>query len=192
MSRFPKVSPVTQDEPVSTNGQLSLFSPTREGEGPLVARTEEKTVSRTKKNAAYSAADIQVLEGIAAIRHRPGMYIGSTSTSGLLHLLWEALDNAVDEAVVGFGKHIWISIDREGWVTVRDEARGMGRVYSEICNIAISNARIVPPSVNENDDIIRVASLQMLDQRLELTVWLAAHRYRPFNSACFFGIALFS
>src|SRR6266571_4578988 len=125
MSRFPKVSPVTQDEPVSTNGQLSLFSPTREGEGPLVARTEEKTVSRTKKNAAYSAADIQVLEGIAAIRHRPGMYIGSTSTSGLLHLIWEALDNAVDEAVAGFGKHIWMSIDREGWVTVRDEARGM-------------------------------------------------------------------
>src|SRR6266571_1487544 len=125
MSRFPKVSPVTQDEPVSTNGQLSLFSPTREGEGPLVARPEGKAVARAKKNPAYSSADIQVLEGIAAIRHRPRMYIGSTSTSGLLHLIWEALDNAVDEAVAGFGKHIWMSIDREGWVTVRDEARGM-------------------------------------------------------------------
>src|SRR5260370_38382472 len=53
------------------------------------------------------------------------MYIGSTSTSGLLHLIWEALDNAVDEAVAGFGKHIWVSIDVEGWVTVGDGARGM-------------------------------------------------------------------
>src|SRR5256885_16831091 len=53
------------------------------------------------------------------------MYIGSTSTSGLLHLIWEALDNAVDEAVAGYGKHIWMNIDQEGWVTVKDEARGM-------------------------------------------------------------------
>ncbi|MBV9688550.1 MAG: type IIA DNA topoisomerase subunit B [Ktedonobacteraceae bacterium] len=81
--------------------------------------------SSNSKNKAYSAADIQVLEGIAAIRHRPGMYIGSTSASGLAHLIWEALDNAVDEAVAGFGKHIWLSIDRAGWVSVRDEGRGM-------------------------------------------------------------------
>src|SRR5262249_46669845 len=80
---------------------------------------------RTKKHTNYSAADIQVLEGITAIRHRPGMYIGSTSTSGLIHLIWEALDNAVDEAVAGYGKQIWVNIDQEGWVTVRDEGRGM-------------------------------------------------------------------
>ncbi|TMC25101.1 MAG: type IIA DNA topoisomerase subunit B [Chloroflexi bacterium] len=92
---------------------------------PQPPTESHRTAARTKKSAAYSAADIQVLEGIAAIRHRPGMYIGSTSTSGLLHLIWEALDNAVDEAVAGFGKHIWMSIDRDGWVTVRDEARGM-------------------------------------------------------------------
>jgi DNA gyrase subunit B len=74
------------------------------------------------RSTSYSAADIQVLEGIAAIRRRPGMYIGSTSGTGLLHLLWKALDNAVDEAVAGHGKHIWISLDRDGWVTVRAEA----------------------------------------------------------------------
>lgn len=73
----------------------------------------------------YTARDITVLEGVEAIRHRPGMFIGSTSTSGLLHLLWEALDNAVDEAVAGFGKEIWIAIDRDQVVTVRDEGRGM-------------------------------------------------------------------
>src|SRR5260370_38509979 len=127
MSRFPKVSPVTQDEPASINGQLSLFTHAREGEvlATIAARTEEKAVPRTKKNTAYSAADIQVLEGIPAIRHRPGMSIGSTSTSGLLHLLWEALDNAGDEAVAGFGKQIWVSIDRDGWGTGRDQAPGL-------------------------------------------------------------------
>src|SRR5919106_1320573 len=73
----------------------------------------------------YTAKDITVLEGIQAIRHRPAMYIGSNSTSGLVHLLWEALDNAVDEAVAGYGKNIWVDIDREGVVRVLDEGRGM-------------------------------------------------------------------
>ena len=124
MSRSSKVF---SGEPGATNGQLSLFTTEKSSEGLETAavQMEAKAVPRTKKQHAYSAADIQVLEGVAAIRHRPGMYIGSTSTSGLLHLLWEALDNAVDEAVAGFGKHIWISIERDGWVTVRDEARGM-------------------------------------------------------------------
>src|ERR1700694_5631566 len=75
--------------------------------------------------ADYTAKDIAVLEGIQAIRHRPSMYIGSTSTSGLVHLLWEALDNAVDEAVAGHGQQIWVDVDREGIVRVLDEGRGM-------------------------------------------------------------------
>ncbi|MDQ3703198.1 MAG: ATP-binding protein, partial [Chloroflexota bacterium] len=75
--------------------------------------------------ASYTGEDIQILEGIQAIRHRPGMYIGSTSTSGLCHLLYEAVDNAVDEANAGFGERVWVQIDREGWVTVRDEGRGI-------------------------------------------------------------------
>src|SRR6266516_1797574 len=184
MSRFPKFSPVTQDEPVATNGQLSLFSPTREGEGPLVARTEDKTLSRTKKNAAYSAADIHVLKGSAAIRHRPGMYIGSTSTSGLLHLLWEALDNAVDEAVVGFGKHIWISIDREGWVTVRDEARGMPfdpMLYQGDYLPAATVIFTVPHSGGKfSEGVYKTAGglhgvgatvINALSEKLEVTIW---------------------
>lgn len=73
----------------------------------------------------YTSADIQVLEGVAAIRRRPGMYIGSTSTSGLCHLIYEAVDNAVDEANAGHGKHVLVSIDKDGWVTVRDQARGI-------------------------------------------------------------------
>ncbi len=79
----------------------------------------------SRGKSSYTAKDIAVLEGIQAIRHRPGMYIGSTSTSGLVHLLWEALDNAVDEAVAGYGSQIWVTIDHEGIVTVLDEGRGM-------------------------------------------------------------------
>ena len=62
----------------------------------ISTQIDTKKVIKKKKDASdYSSADIQVLEGIAAIRHRPGMYIGSTSASGLIHLIWEALDNAV-------------------------------------------------------------------------------------------------
>ncbi len=87
------------------------------------ALTAEERFSQTKSD--YTARDIAVLEGVQAIRHRPAMYIGSTSTSGLVHLLWEALDNAVDEAVAGYGKQIWVDVDREGVVRVLDEGRGM-------------------------------------------------------------------
>jgi DNA gyrase subunit B len=87
------------------------------------ALTDEERFSQTTSD--YTSRDIQVLEGIQAIRHRPAMYIGSTSTSGLVHLVWEALDNAVDEAVAGFGTQIWVDVDRDGVVTVRDEGRGM-------------------------------------------------------------------
>jgi DNA gyrase subunit B len=75
--------------------------------------------------SSYTARDIAVLEGVQAIRHRPAMYIGSTALSGLVHLLWEALDNAVDEAVAGYGNQIWVEVDRAGVVTVKDEGRGM-------------------------------------------------------------------
>jgi DNA gyrase subunit B len=127
MSRSPKSLPPMHDESDMVQEQLSLFATRSIDEHTELAsmRTEAKSMPKTKKQTTYSAANIQVLEGIAAIRHRPGMYIGSTSTSGLLHLIWEALDNAVDEAVAGYGKHIWVSIDQDGWVTVRDEGRGM-------------------------------------------------------------------
>lgn len=186
MSRFPKVSPVTQDEPASINGQLSLFTHAREGEvlETIAARAEEKAVPRNKKNTAYSAADIQVLEGIAAIRHRPGMYIGSTSTSGLLHLLWEALDNAVDEAVAGFGKQIWISIDRAGWVTVRDEARGMPfdpMLYQGDYLPAATVIFTVPHSGGKfSEGVYKTAGglhgvgatiINALSEKLEVTIW---------------------
>jgi DNA gyrase subunit B len=126
MARSAKISLPIQDE-LESHDQLSLFvaRSVEEIVENVPSKLETKPPTRSKKQANYSAADIKVLEGIAAIRHRPGMYIGSTSSSGLLHLLWEALANAVDEAVAGYGNHIWVSLESDGWMTVRDEARGM-------------------------------------------------------------------
>ena len=73
----------------------------------------------------YKAKDIQVLEGLEAVRVRPGMYIGSTDQRGLHHLIYEILDNAVDEAMAGYCERVDISISGDGWITVVDNGRGI-------------------------------------------------------------------
>ena len=73
----------------------------------------------------YTADDIQVLEGLEAVRVRPGMYIGSTSVKGLHHLVWEIVDNSIDEALAGFASTINITVDKDDVVTVTDDGRGM-------------------------------------------------------------------
>ncbi|WJM17276.1 DNA topoisomerase IV subunit B [Microbacterium arborescens] len=75
--------------------------------------------------AEYSAHHLQVLEGLEAVRKRPGMYIGSTDSRGLMHCLWEIIDNSVDEALGGYGSRIDIVLHADGSVEVRDRARGI-------------------------------------------------------------------
>ncbi len=192
MARPAKLSSSIQDE-LESHEQLSLFSAKRAGEVVSAAssKIETKPISRSKKQANnYSAADIQVLEGVAAIRHRPGMYIGSTSSSGLLHLLWEALDNAVDEAVAGFGKHIWVTIECDGWVTVRDEARGMPfdpMLYQGDYLPAATIIMTVPHSGGKFEEgVYKTAGglhgvgstvINALSEKLELTIWKSGQQF---------------
>ena len=80
---------------------------------------------KSSTSSNYDASQIQIIEGLDAVRKRPGMYIGGTGSEGLCHLVWELIDNSVDEAAAGFASHIDVILHKDGSIEVSDDGRGI-------------------------------------------------------------------
>jgi DNA gyrase subunit B len=122
MTRVSDTTPSSESPAAAIPSQGSAASSSAK---PAAKGAAKSSARPTSKKAAYDARHLQVLEGLEAVRKRPGMYIGSTDSRGLMHCLWEILDNAVDEALGGYGESIEVILHEDASVEVRDSGRGV-------------------------------------------------------------------
>src|SRR5699024_4930562 len=115
----------------------------RRGRACRVSALRAPTIAGVNPTSAaeYSARHLSVLEGLAAVRKRPGMYIGSTDSRGLMHCLWEIVDNSVDEALAGAASRIDVILHPDGSVEVRDDGRGIP--VDEVPGVGLSGVEVV-------------------------------------------------